>query len=378
MNISHFQQCSNCGACYNVCSKGAITIDDDCLFYTPKVNFNLCINCSLCTHACPVNQKSEANKPIYACAGWNKDENIVFNSSSGGVFYGIAKNILSKDGVVFAAVYSDDYKMVKTASSDDIPLDKMLKSKYVESFVGLSFQKIKRELEKKRLVLFCGTPCQVAGLHNFLGKEYECLLTCDFVCGGLPSHKIYREYISYLEEKYHSDVQKIDFRPKTHGWKRYAFKANFKNGKEYLRLGAEDPYLKSFLFGKYTVRDYCLECKFVEYHASDITIADFWLHEKISSLKNQNGISLILCNTSKGKNIVDLLNAEYLISEIDINKASYNNNVKVSQEKRKQHDSFIDHYEKNGFLSAYKAFLPDSFKSKMKNWVVRKFLRKKR
>lgn len=377
MNILDLQQCSNCGACYNICPKGAISVNEDGVFYTPTVDCNLCIDCSLCARVCPVNQKLEGYQPIYACAGWHKDNGVVLDSSSGGVFYGIAQNILSEGGVVFAAVYSDDYKTVRFASSDEMPLDKMLKSKYVESLVGLSFQKIKKELETGRPVLFCGTPCQVAGLHSYLGTVYDHLIMCDFACGGLPSHTIYREYISEVENKYHSTAQYVDFRPKTHGWKRYALQIKFENGKEYLRLGTEDPYLRSFLYGKYTVRDYCMDCKFPECHVSDITIADFWLHEKLSSLKNEDGISLILCNTPKGKQVIDHLCDQYLISELDVKKASYNNCVQVSEQKKANRAAFLRRYEEKGFMSAYRKFLPSSFEQNARNWVIRKFYRKR-
>lgn len=348
------------------------------MFYTPKVDSNLCIDCSLCTRVCPVNQQFKKNEPIYACAGWHEEDSVVSNSSSGGVFYGLSQYVLLNGGVVFAAVYSDDCKTVKFASSDDIQIEKMLKSKYVESLVGLSFQKIKNELETGRTVLFCGTPCQVAGLHSYLGKEYNCLITCDFACGGLPSHKIYSEYISNLERKYCSKAYSVDFRPKTHGWRRYAIRIKFENGREYLRLGTEDPYLRSFLYGKYTVRDYCLECKFAENHASDITIADFWLYEKFLSFKQDEGISLILCNTTKGEKIVDSIRKQYTITELDVEKAAYNNHVQISEKKKNKHDEFLKFYVENGFDSAYKKYLYIPLKERLKSFIVRKFFRKRR
>lgn len=378
MNISSFQQCANCGACYNICPRGAITVKDDGLFYTPTVDSNLCIDCSLCTHVCPVNQAFEGNKPIYACAGWHKEEYVVFNSSSGGVFYGIAQHVLSKGGVVFAAVFSDDCKAVEFASSDDVSLCKMLKSKYVESMVGFSFRRIKSELENGRLVLFCGTPCQVAGLHFYLGEDYDCLITCDFACGGLPSHTFYQRYIGELESRYHSTVRSVDFRPKTHGWKRYAIRVEFESGKEHLRLGTEDPYLGSFLYGKHTVRGYCMDCKFPESHVSDITIADFWLHEKFSSIRHEEGISLVLCNTEKGKFAVDSIRDHYAVFDIDVEKASYNNRIQTSESKKAKRDAFLRLYEEKGFEAACKAFLPTSPKSRAQNYVIRKFFRKRR
>jgi coenzyme F420-reducing hydrogenase beta subunit len=299
-------------------------------------------------------------------------------SSSGGVFFGLAQRVLSEGGVVFAAVYSDDCKTVEFASSDDIPLTQMLKSKYVESMVGLSFRRIKDELERGRRVLFCGTPCQVAGLQRYLKKAYDSLITCDFACGGLPSHAIYQSYLQALESKYRSPVQSVDFRPKTHGWKRYVLRVGFQNGKEHLRLGTEDLYLRSFLHGKFTVRDYCLECKFPECHASDITLADFWLHEKLSSLKHEDGISLLLCNTPKGKQAVEALREQFEMTELDVEKASYNNRIQVSEQRKAKHDAFLRRYEEKGLRVAYNEFLPLSAKAKAKNWVTRRLRRKRK
>ena len=248
MNISEFQKCSNCGACYNVCPKEAIFVQEDGLFYLPTVDTDRCVQCSLCVKVCPVNQDFEGNSPLEAYAGWSKDDRVVLNSSSGGVFYELAQIVLAKEGVVFAAAYTEDHKAVCFTSSDETPLRYMMKSKYVESLVGFSFKHIKAELEANRSVLFCGTPCQVAGLQHFLGKEYDNLLTCDFACGGLPSHRIYREYLHALENKYYSAVQNVDFRPKTHGWKRY--RSTLKMGRSIFVWEPRILTLEAFLGGR--------------------------------------------------------------------------------------------------------------------------------
>ena len=236
MNIATLDRCANCGACVNICPCDAIIVEADGLFYTPKVDANVCVDCARCVQVCPVNQSFEGNRPISAFAGWHKEKQIVLASSSGGVFYGLAQSVIAESGVVYSAAYSDDCKTVVFASSDDVPLRSMMKSKYVESLVGPSFRLIRGALEAGRKVLFCGTPCQCAGLRLFLGREYDSLLICDFACGGLPSHKIYEVYLKNLEEKYRSPVQSVDFRPKTHGWKRYALRIQFANGKERIRL----------------------------------------------------------------------------------------------------------------------------------------------
>jgi len=377
MNISEFDKCSNCGGCYNICPHNAITVNEDSLFYRPVVNFELCVDCGLCTKVCPVNTEFEGFSPIEALAGWHKEENVVMSSSSGGIFWGIAQYVLNYNGVVYGATYSEDSKEVVFMSSEIIGLDKLQKSKYVESKVEDSFRRIKDELNKKRYVLFCGTPCQVAGLKKYLGKEYKKLITCDFVCGGLPSHKLYAEYLGTLEKTYKSSVKKVDFRPKTHGWKRYAVLVEFENGKKYNRLGVEDPFLRSFLYGKYTVRDYCLECKFSDSHLSDVTIADFWLHENLSKLKNDKGNSLAICNTEIGKHILDNIKADYVTEKINLEFALYNHKkTQVSEMQKNNHDSFLQESINNGFMSAHKLFFKDTWKIKIKNRIARNIFKR--
>ncbi len=368
MNISAFTKCSACGACDNICPKQAITIDKESIFYKPSIDPALCIDCGLCVAVCPVNQSFEPMLPISAHAGWHKEGDIVRNSSSGGAFYGLAQHILKEGGVVFGAAYAKDHKSVEFVSTDDVPLQMLQKSKYVESLVGSAFQRVKAELEKGRRVLFCGTPCQVAGLKLFLRKDHELLLTCDFACGGLPSHKIYQHYLQELELKYHASVKSIDFRPKTYGWKRYAVWATFENGKVYDRLGVEDPYLRSFLYGKCTVRDYCLECKFSNHHLSDITIADFWMHHQLSALEHENGISLILCNTEKGEKAIDSIKEQFVFESHDAAKVSYNHKeTTTSAQDREKRIAFLKFYEENGLSSACKRFFHNSLKNKIRN-----------
>ena len=372
MNIAEFTRCSNCGACYNVCPKDAISVISKGLFYKPEVNPDSCVDCSMCVKICPVNNHIEGKTPLYALAGWHYDKHVVLSSSSGGVFYGIAQHVIDNGGAVFSAVYSDSCETVVFASSDEFPIEKMLKSKYVESNVGRSFRDIKCTLESGRMVLFCGTPCQVAGLSQYLGKAYDGLITCDFACGGLPSHQIYQEHLKSLEKRYRAEVKVVDFRPKTHGWKRHALKISFSDGKNYVRLGTEDEYMKSFLYGKYTVRDECLECKFSDCHLSDITIADFWLHEQISTLRNDKGISLILCNTEIGRRILNSIEEKYIFSEIDVDKASYNNKkTQISDYRRQKHNDFLALYREKGLALACRKFIPTSLTDRVKNYFVR-------
>lgn len=372
MNISKFQKCTNCGACSNLCPHGAITISEDGLFYKPIVDESKCTHCGLCVNRCPVNGNMASFAPMYACAGWHKAERVVQDSSSGGVFHGLADYVIAQGGIVFGAAYTDDCREVRFVSSDEVPLMKLRKSKYVESLVGTAFTQIKTALTKGRMVLFCGTPCQVAGLYAYLGKRPQGLITCDFACGGLPSHKIYQDYLRQLEQKYGAPMSSIDFRPKTHGWRRYAVLAKFKNGRIYNRLGVEDPYLKSFLYGKYTVRDDCLDCKFSDQHASDITIADFWLNIQLSNLNNPNGVSLVLCNTPRGKQAIETIQEHYVFRELPVADVSYNHKkTEATPQERARHDAYIQLWAEKGLSAAYRKYLPVSTKERWKNRVRR-------
>ena len=378
MNISVCEKCYNCGLCQNICPVSAINIDVSGIFYKPIIDSQKCIDCGLCYERCPSNHKFPLSIPIGAYAGWHNDSQIVYHSSSGGVFYGLAQSILLEGGVVFGAIYTDDCKEVIFASTDETELLKLQKSKYVESLVGDCFKRIKAFLNQGRKVLFCGTPCQCAGLTLFLGKAYDGLIICDFACGGLPSHLMFQHYITWLERKYGAKICNVDFRPKTYGWRRYAVLAKFCNGKRYDRLGTEDPFLRSFLYGKYTVRNCCLNCDFADCHTSDITIADFWLNEQYTSLRNPDGISLILCNTQKGRTAVDGIRGEYYLEEQDPLKVAYHyTKTATTDSERARHDCYIETFKQRGFISAYQSVFPSSLKNLLINWMRRLWRRRR-
>lgn len=168
-----------------------------------------------------------------AYGGWSNDAEIVKRSSSGGAFSVIANYILKNNGIVYGAAFTDNRKQVVFKSTKEVSIDEIRRSKYVESQTQYIFRAIKNDLEAGFSVLFCGSPCQVAGLKRYLHKEYKNLLTCDFACGGMASHKIYEDYLDRLEGEYRSKVESINFRPKLYGWSMHAIKIYFMNGKSY-------------------------------------------------------------------------------------------------------------------------------------------------
>lgn len=376
-NISAVKNCANCGSCVSICPRSAIRIGEDKLFYYPAVDEKKCIDCGLCLEHCPVNHIPEATDPIAAFGGWSRDEQLVLNSSSGGAFGALAEKVIGEGGVVFGYAFTKDRRSVVARSSDETELRELRKSKYVESLPSDAFSRAKAALKEGRKVMFCAAPCQIAGLKAYLGKEYDDLLTCDFACGGFPSHALYREYIGELEKKYHSEAVSVDFRPKTHGWERHAILVRFKNGKQYNRLGTEDNWFRAFLYGKLTVRDNCLSCPFSDHHAADITLADFWKYRSCSDLKHGSGISLILCNSEKGLGYVRSVQKQMLLTGQQTEKAAYNNRpTSVSEGEKKRRDDFLLSCREHGFAYACKKHLPLSGKQKIKERAARVLYRK--
>ncbi len=373
-NISKFNKCTNCGACYNACPVDAISVDASSFFYKCVVDEKKCINCGKCVVVCPLNTPKQKQKLYSAIAGWSKDDELVKKSSSGGAFSVLANYFLENGGVVYGAVYSDDKKTIIFRGTDEVPLDEIRRSKYVESSVGFIFRKIKKELEDGKLVLFCGAPCQVAGLKRYLIKEYENLTTCDFVCGGMPSHKLYEHYINELEKKYNSKVTHVNFRSAEYGWSVHSMLCFFENKKKYTKYAAIDPYFDAFVHKRMSIREDCYDCQFTNNHHADLILSDFWVWQAHSKLQNDEcGISLIVSNSLKGETFLDLFRKDMEYEEIGINYAGpYVTEEKITNIDIKKREKFLnDSINKGIWLAAkeigtytgFKAFLYTIFKT---------------
>lgn len=354
-NVGEYTKCANCGACLNTCPVNAISVNDKDFFYQIEVDNEKCINCGACVKVCPVNSELPEMHITNAYGGYHNDERIVRKSSSGGAFYAIAQATLDKGGIVFGAAYSEDYHSVVFRNTDEVSIEYLLRSKYVESSVGFAFRQIREELKKGREVLFCGTPCQVAGLKRYVGNEPN-LYTCDFSCGGLPSHRIFDDYLKVQENRFGAEVSGVNFRPKLYGWKIHGIAMQFQNKKQYRSLAEDDPYFSSFVHQRTINRDYCYECDFADHHAADVILADFWLYDKVSDLDNRDeGLSLLLINSEKGRELIERISGSFYLKEVDTDKASYNiKSGHVRNEVVEKHNRFMEHVAEEGFIEAYR------------------------
>lgn len=344
------QNCSGCHACSNICPKQCITMTEDNEgFLYPKIDKKKCINCGLCEKACPIiNVPKQLDDKIVAYACKNIDDGYRDVSSSGGVFSLMCKYTISKKGVVFGAAFDESFSVNHMYAETLEECKKFMGSKYVQSKIGDSYIKAKQFLDNKRVVLFSGTPCQIAGLEAFLTKKYGNLIMIDIACHGVPSPRVYKKYVNSLEEKNKSRISSISFRDKSTGWNQYSFRVDFKNGYRVKEIGYNNIYMRGFLSDIY-LRPSCYECKFKKpVTSADITLADYWGVQKIHpNFDDDRGVSLVLVNTIRGQDIFQNICSNMDIIETDLEYAISCNPCIVRAIKYKsKRDQFFNEFNK--------------------------------
>ena len=314
------QNCSGCRACANVCPINAISFENDAFgFSYPAIDYEKCLTCGKCVSVCEHAMQNRGVLPQKAFAAAAKNADILRSSSSGGVFSVLAEHILSLGGAVCGCVYDASLSPIHICSEKYQDFLLMRKSKYAQSNVGLVYRDIKERLSHGQIVLFSGTPCQVAGIRAFLGKEYENLLTIDLVCHGVPSSLLFKRFLEYLERKHKTKITNFDFRSKKHGWQRFTMEFTNAEGKKKNIGKVDEFYLPAFTMGN-TLRESCYVCPFADpRRMGDFTIADLWGYEKIDRLavSTAKGLSLCTLNTDKAIKLLPILQEGMILQEID-------------------------------------------------------------
>ena len=360
--------CTACGACANICPQNAIQMkEDEQGFLYPSIDEEKCINCNLCKKVCQNIDILSKNFPSKTLALQSKDYTLSQKSSSGGMFAQIAKYVLSKNGIVFGCTMEktqDNFEIKHIYIDNEKDLYKFQGSKYVQSNIKNTYKEAKQFLEQNRFVLYSGTPCQIAGLKSFLGKEYSNLICIDLSCTGVPSQKLFNDYIKFLENKYQKQIINFEFRNKIKlGWACGNALITYSNNKQKIIQNNLSSYLNLFINGGIH-RKSCYNCQFTGLNRlSDVTIADCWGIEfeypnlLKNSLTKNRGISLVLINTQKGEEILEKIKENLVIENIDITKLKKYNGplrypIKLNDTSRK----YLPVYEKFGYKEMDKLF----------------------
>ncbi len=320
MNINSIT-CAGCSACANICPCGAISMNQNNEgFYTPYIDESKCSNCGLCEKICPqINDiKKNTKKPkVYAVMA---EDEIRRRSSSGGVFSVIANEILARGGVVCGAAFDENWVVKQTIIDNMKDLDKLRRSKYVQSFVSETlFKDIKNYLNQERYVLFVGTPCQVAGLKSYLKKDYNKLILIDLLCSKVPSAKAFRKFLS---DNYGiNEIKDINFRNKENGWACSCINTYTNN------INCNRSWFQMFL-RSLCMNNSCITCKYTSIdRVGDITMGDFWRIADLNpKLDDNKGTSLVLINNTKGENFFKKLKWK-TIKKMSVKDALYSNKV---------------------------------------------------
>ena len=326
--------CSGCGACVARCPKKCLRLktDQDGFYYPEMINRDACIDCELCSKVCPFENTISNEKTSHFYAAYSTDPNKINNSSSGGIFPEIANMVLADNGKVYGAYLDENHKLFHIGISDVLDLPKLLGSKYLQSDTRNTFQECKEDLQNSRLVLYTGTPCQIQGLKNYLGKEYANLYTLDVICHGVPSPKMFEGYIDFLERKHKAKLVDICFRDKKRNkWSitlRYTME--FPNGKRrnFYLISKLSEYFVAFL-GGHISRESCYRCPFSSLvRPGDITMGDFWGYQATRpELRHDEGLSILLVNTEKGKELIRRCEQKGVVfNEIDENSVRQSEN----------------------------------------------------
>lgn len=384
------KNCCGCEACANVCPKQAIIMNPDKFgFIYPVINNDLCIDCGLCQKVCAFqNVPVTSDEPLEAYAATNKNKEVIINSASGGFFGSLASIVLERNGVVIGCAWNSKMKPEHIYIDNSLDLKKLQGSKYVQSSMNSIYIEVKSQLISKKYVFFTGTPCQVAALKSFLGKDYDNLITADLICHGIPSQAFFNDYITYLEGKLNGKIIDFNFRDKSNGWSLLA-KATYQKGSKtyFKKIPNSSSYYYTYFLNGDIYRDCCYECKYAGgTRQGDFTMGDYWGVEKnFASIDTKYGVSALLVNSEKGKSYINRLEKYVNLTpstfkQIKSNNGQLCNPTPMSKKRNEILNLWIDEgaealvsdfriMPKEKILNIIRTYLPYTIKDKIKRII---------
>lgn len=365
--VCELNKCTGCMACADVCTKAAIDVHVDMEACNAEIDDQKCIDCGACSRVCQVNAPVVLKKPISWYQGWSRDETTRENCASGGFATEISRAFISQGGIVFTCVFENGefiYSAIETLED----LTKIAGSKYIKSNPSGMYKAVRRRLLAGEKVLLIGLPCHIAGVKNYLtDKLKENLYTIDLICHGSPAPELLKLFLKEHEIELNS-ISAIRFRQKDH------FQVEQKEENDYKNVGAKgvlDSYMIGFLGGLFYTEN-CYECKYAQLNrVSDITIGDSWGSE-LPTEEQKKGISLALCQTKKGEQILKVSNVE--LRTVDLSLALQHNHQLVAPSAiPKQRNNFFEgiHSNKSFDSMIWKNCFVKSVKQEIKKILIR-------
>lgn len=391
MNINKIDrlQCTGCAECVNVCLQECIQmIPDKEGFYFPKIQEGNCINCGLCFQKCPTIKNVSCNYPKDIYAVQRKDSDKLKKSASGGVAAIFSEQAIQNQGVVYGCIYDSELRVKHTRIISKYNLEKLFGSKYVQSDFSEVYRYLKQDCESGKEVVVIGTPCQIAGVRNFLDREYENVLLIDLICHGVPSPKLFKQYLEWKENKIGERIVSYKFRDKSFWNWGTTYKASISTATSIATATAtRDPYYSAFIYAE-TYRESCYKCSYANcQRCGDISIGDFWgfeVQHSESDINWEDGVSVVLINTERGKREFKKISSQLYFEASSIDKAKEKNNnlhdFAVRPEVREEFYKNIDMYGfkwankqmllgKRYYIDYIKTIIPQPIKNEIKRYV---------
>lgn len=385
--ICKYEECTGCGACSAICPVSAVSmLEDGYRGLRPVIDQHTCIDCGKCLDICPSIVPSLRYKPQKAYAAYSRSAECRASSASGGVASVLAETVIGKGGVVYGCTMSSAEE-ISHRRIDTIENIKLMKgSKYVQSDTSESYLAVKSDLKSGRLVLFIGTPCQIAGIRKFIGKESNGLLTVDLCCHGVPSNAFLQSHLDSL--KVLPAEHMVFFRRKDRGKIEYGLGVTSAEGRKVSWKPAfRDSYMTGFLSGM-IFRENCYACPYASQdRCSDITLADFWGMNRSSNpdMTIDKGISAVLVNTDVGRSLLDSSSGHLVLEEKEISDAVRSNaQFERPSPRPEQYYQFLNLCENKGYKEACRVYMTklkrelflNQLKSRYYKLPVRQYLRR--
>lgn len=346
---ANLDQCTGCGACVQRCPVQCISwVEGEFGFCYPQVDRTCCCECGLCVQVCPITKPAPDIQNQGAFAAVHRDSKVLEASTSGGAFSSLAEYVLLRGGTVYGCYMDQAFQTKHVRINDRADLSMLRGSKYVQSEIDTTYIQAKKDLIDGKYVLFTGTPCQIAGLNHFLGRDYSKLITADIVCHGVGSQKYFDKFISFLNLKY-GGISELRFRSKKYaGWSCGGMLSAENKGRKIQKPFNDfnQYYYYYFLHGD-IYREACYSCRYANtMRCGDFTLGDFWGVESLKlPLNTERGCSLVLVNTPKGWDISRELGDLKMVSVSIEEAVSQNGQLKHPSARSKIRDMLKKQYE---------------------------------